>query len=280
VYGAVGSTSNYAAFVDQGTGVYAGNAPYEAKILPPWKRLEPSLYESTWKPGAKTVDPVMIKGQPGQFFFDKGLKRAFQSMRMRSFQVPGDAQIAKALSELPPGLSNFVGATPSDAAFKASLDEWRSWRDAAWSRHEQLGRGAKGQKRSQVLAQQAAAARAQNRATANKTAAQRKSAAEAEKTALRIKVERARKKIATDKVKEEKAQRRTANTAASKNAKRARASQKAIALERSAREWAITNHIRTAQMSTRKDNGIIVGIKLNYKDADGKNRQKTFGKFN
>src|SRR6478752_1757538 len=38
VYAAVGAKAPHAYFVDQGTGVFAGNGPYEAKILPPWQR--------------------------------------------------------------------------------------------------------------------------------------------------------------------------------------------------------------------------------------------------
>ena len=94
VYAAVGSTAPHAYYVDQGTGVYAGNAPYEAKILPPWQQGSPSLYERTWRPGGvgtRRVSPVMIRGQRGQGFMDAGLRAAFRSMRMRSVQVPGEA---------------------------------------------------------------------------------------------------------------------------------------------------------------------------------------------
>jgi hypothetical protein len=144
VYGAVGSTAPHAYYVDQGTGVYAGNGPYEAKVLPPWQRGSASLYEATWRPGGigtRKVSPVMIRGQRGQFFFDKGLKRAFQSMRLRSFQVPGDPTISGVLNSMPTGMLDFLGNTPADAGFRASLAEWRSWRDEVWDKGGGLGRG-------------------------------------------------------------------------------------------------------------------------------------------
>jgi hypothetical protein len=143
VYSAVGSSAPHAYYVDQGTGVFAGNGPYKAKVLPPWTRGGPSLYEHTWRPagpGGKRVEPVYIKGQKGQGFFDAGLRRAFRSMRMRSFQTPGDARITEALSSVPTGLTNFFGNTPADDAFVAQLNEWREWRDAAWNRGDSLGR--------------------------------------------------------------------------------------------------------------------------------------------
>lgn len=143
VYAAVGSTAPHAYYVDQGTGIYAGNGPYEAKVLPPWHRGDPSLYESTWRPagpGTRKVRPVMIKGQRGQGFFDKGLKRGFQSMRMRSFQVPADGKITQATNSIPTGLLGFLGNTEASPAFRASLEEWRAWRDAAFSRGDLLGK--------------------------------------------------------------------------------------------------------------------------------------------
>lgn len=144
VYSAIGSSAPHAYYVDQGTGVYAGNGAYPAKILPPWQRGEGSLYEHTWRPGGqgqRKVKPVMIKGQRGQFFFDAGLRRAFRSMRMRAAQVPGEGgpKISEALNSIPTGMTNFAGNTPADGAFIASLTEWRAWRDAAWARN-QLGR--------------------------------------------------------------------------------------------------------------------------------------------
>lgn len=155
VYSAVGSSAPYAAYVDQGTGIYGGNGPYEAKILPPWHRGSPSLYEHTWKVphsmgenmhGEREVEweevgTVTIKGQKGQHFFDKGLKRGFQSMRMRSAQLPIEGKIGPAMRGLPASLLNVLGNTPADAAFVAQLEEWRAWRDAAWRRGDILGEG-------------------------------------------------------------------------------------------------------------------------------------------
>jgi len=143
VYSAIGSSAPHAYYVDQGTGIYGGGGPYEAKVLPPWTRGGASLYEHTWRPtgpGGRKVKPVMIKGQKGQFFFDKGLQRAFQSMRMRAFQVPGDAKITNAINSMPTGMDNFAGNTVSDGAFTAQLNEWRAWRDEAWSRNDTLGK--------------------------------------------------------------------------------------------------------------------------------------------
>lgn len=173
VYAAVGSTAPHAAYVDQGTGVYAGNGPYEAKVLPPWQHGSPSLYEQTWRPGgvgSRRVAPVMIKGQRGQFFFDKGLRGAFQSMRMRSAQLPGDGgpKISEALSAIPTTLENFSGATPASPAFIGQLNEWRAWRDEAWSKREGLGRG--GGVGSRAHAQAVAASRGKPRKPKSTTA--------------------------------------------------------------------------------------------------------------
>lgn len=148
VYAAVGATAPHAYFVDQGTGIFGGNGPYEAKILPPWQPNSGSLYERSWRPGGpgtRRVAPVMIKGQKGQFFFDKGLAGAFRSMRMRSAQLPGDGgpRITDALASIPSGLENFSGSgnTSANPAFRGQLNEWRKWRDEAWSNREGLGRG-------------------------------------------------------------------------------------------------------------------------------------------
>lgn len=143
VYIAVGSTAPHAYYVDQGTGVYNGSGPYEAKVLPPWLPIF-DLYENTWRPagpGGRKVKPVMIKGQRGQFFFDKGLKRGFQSMRLRSYQVPGEgvSSMAGALASFPTGMENFLGNTVSDATFKAQLQEWRRWRDERWQSDKSFG---------------------------------------------------------------------------------------------------------------------------------------------
>jgi hypothetical protein len=144
VFGAVGSSASHAAFVDQGTGVFGGNGAYEAKILPPWRRGSPSLYEHTWRPPGSDgpVAPVMIQGQRGQFFFDAGLKQGFAAMRILSFEAPMTPQIAEAVRSLPPGILSFLdqGNTGANPAFRAQLAEWRAWRDEAFNEGRRLGR--------------------------------------------------------------------------------------------------------------------------------------------
>jgi hypothetical protein len=143
VYGAVGATAPHAYYVDQGTGIYAGGSPWKAKILPPWQYGGESLYEHTWRPGGpgfRRVAPVMIKGQRPQFFFAKGLKRAFQSMRMRSYQVPYDPKIDTVSEAVATGLPGHKGNTVNNSAFRASLQQWREWRDDAWNRGDSLNR--------------------------------------------------------------------------------------------------------------------------------------------
>lgn len=147
VYGAVGSAASYAYYVDQGTGIHNGSGPYPAKILPPWEHGAPSLYEATWRPGGpgtRRVQPVMIKGQKGQQFFDKGLRNAFRSMRMRSAQVPGEGgpKITDALRSMPTGLEGAIlgPGRQQSPAFIGQLNEWRKWRDEAWAEGKSLGR--------------------------------------------------------------------------------------------------------------------------------------------
>lgn len=145
IYSAVGAAAPHAYYVDQGTGIFAGNGPYVAKVLPPWQRGEGSLYEHTWSPagpGGRTVVPVLIKGQKGQFFLDAAIKAGFRSMRLRSAQLPGEGAgaVSKAINSAPSGLENFLGNTPNDGAFRASRNEWRKWRDDAFNAGEGLGR--------------------------------------------------------------------------------------------------------------------------------------------
>lgn len=145
VYAAIGSSAPHAYYVDQGTGIFGGGGPYRAKILPPYAWGSPSLYEHTWRPGgvgSVRVKPVWIKGQPGQGFFDKGLSRGFRSMRMRAFKVPGEGgpKISAALNSIPTGMENFAGNTPVSGSFLANLERWRTWRDAAWVQHRELGK--------------------------------------------------------------------------------------------------------------------------------------------
>lgn len=141
VYAAVGSSAPHAAYVDQGTGVFNGGSPWKAKILPPYAEGSPSLYEYTWHPpGQQARHTVMIKGQKGQFFFDAGLKRGFQQMRMRSYQRPGvDPRMGDILRTWPRELENFAGNTQWSFAFDVQLRQWREWRDEAFNRGAVLG---------------------------------------------------------------------------------------------------------------------------------------------
>lgn len=158
LYASVGSTAPYALYVERGTGIFGGRGPYEAKILPPWQRQSPSLYEHTWQVPAgssrdnygnswtdwQQVGTVMIKGQKPQKFMEKGLNRAFEFMMRSSAQTVsrGTPKIGKALASWPADLSDFrPGNTPANGAFIAQLQEWREWRDEAFSAGRVLGRG-------------------------------------------------------------------------------------------------------------------------------------------
>ncbi|MBC7630406.1 hypothetical protein [Aeromicrobium sp.] len=144
IYTAVGSSSKYSAFVDQGTGIYAGNSPWEATILPPGAVGSPSLYEHTWIPSPKSgkrVGTVIIKGQHPQYFFSRGLTAGLRSVHIATATMPGTS-LAGAVDTFPEELASHVtAATEPEIAFLASLTEWRRWRDEAWSRHDPLGHG-------------------------------------------------------------------------------------------------------------------------------------------
>jgi hypothetical protein len=157
VFMGIGSRSPHALYVDQGTGIHGGRGPYQAKILPPWHRGSPSLYEASWK--VPTVSwgnsgniavmwrkqgTVTIKGQKGQFFMDKAIKQAFRTMNTRSVLVPGQIRTGEASGSTPTGLEGFSGATPWSFAFDTQLREWRAWRDDAWNRNRKLGGGPDG----------------------------------------------------------------------------------------------------------------------------------------
>ena len=131
-YLSTGSTVPYALYVDQGTGIYGGNGPYEATLLPPFEYGEGSLFEkSPWMP------KVMIKGQKGQEFFEKGLEDAFRSMLRRSYQVPGEgvSQMKSALRGFPENLFG-SGATNEGTSpgFEARRRMWREWKREAYDR--------------------------------------------------------------------------------------------------------------------------------------------------
>lgn len=141
---AVGSRSHYSVYTDQGTGVHGGNGPYRARILPPWQYGSASLYESTWRPagqGAKPVAPVMIKGQRGQHYFEKGIIRGARASRLQTYRKNENLRMATtavyAKSVLPaPSASAAMGS-----AFRSQLEQWREWRDDAWMKQTGLGRG-------------------------------------------------------------------------------------------------------------------------------------------
>lgn len=142
---AVGSSSDHALYVNDGTGIYAGRSPYRAKILPPWHRGEPSLYEHTWRPGGRArVRDVWIRGQKGQHFFERGLERAFQAMMMRSYQLPEDPKPSSAAQLMATQkLEGFLGGFKASSAFQGELEQWRAWRDRRWGAGGTLGPGAR-----------------------------------------------------------------------------------------------------------------------------------------
>lgn len=144
----VGSTALHARYVDQGTGVHGPTGrPYEAKILPPWRRGEPSLYEYSWKAGsyrdkkgnrvgAKPIGTVTVKGQRGQHFFEKGLRDGFKKSRLDTVNSFGDP-LHRTLRNQPferSSIADFNGSTTSanHPGFVEQLNEWRSWRREAW----------------------------------------------------------------------------------------------------------------------------------------------------
>lgn len=133
LYAAVGSYSEYALYVDQGTGIFGGNGQYEAKVLPPYSKSNPmSFYEK--KPGSKAR--VFIKGQRGQHFFEKGLASAFRSMHLRSIRLPGEGvgavrQAATSFPENLFGAGNTPG--PGDTTFVDRLEQWRQWKADAYA---------------------------------------------------------------------------------------------------------------------------------------------------
>jgi hypothetical protein len=277
VYAAVGSSSPHAYYVDQGTGIYNGSGPYQAKILPPWTPGDSSLYEHTWRPGggkgSQQVKPVMIKGQKGQGFLDKGLKRAFQSMRMRSFQVPADPRISQAMDAFPAGLENFFGNTPANPAFMKSLQQWRAWRDAAWARSQKLNRSpynsraaleasiretaAAGVRRQ--LAKQAAMSKAQRDLAAIKAAADRRAKAQKKKLL-------AEKKAREEGRKQREEQRRITRLNTAK-----------LLATAAARKLANGNYTKVFIRPVKNKYGTeLVGYDVHYTDASGETHVKQF----
>jgi hypothetical protein len=140
-HSAVGSTANYSLFVDQGT------KSFMAKILPPWTRNSPSLYEHTWKvpdEGGgqyREIGRIRVSGQKAQMYMSRGLQAGLASMRLATRKDYGSPAVAYADQVFPDSIANFIGATPADAAFMASLTQWRAWRDEAWKSGRVLGLG-------------------------------------------------------------------------------------------------------------------------------------------
>lgn len=141
-YTAVGSRSGHATFVDQGTGIHAGRAPFDIKVLPPWHVGSPSLYEASWRPGPgkRPLGTMKNPGQEGQFFMDKALVTGLTRGGIRT--VKGDSQsLVKTM--FPETLFTTLLGLPEGPAvspgFIADLNMWRSWRDAAWAKHLPLG---------------------------------------------------------------------------------------------------------------------------------------------
>jgi hypothetical protein len=132
-YLATGSSSPYALYPDQGTGIHAGHSPYEVKLLPPKVAETPGLYESYLRKGR----PLIINGQEAQHYFDKGLTTAFMKMLHRAPQkkIEGVSQMKAALIAFPETLVAQVAAnTGADPAFTARRALWREWRDKSFGK--------------------------------------------------------------------------------------------------------------------------------------------------
>lgn len=139
VHQGVGSTAAHAIYVEMGTGIYAGNSPYPAKLLPPWTQGGPDLYESHWRPyGGKRLKQVMIKGQRGQGFLQKGQARAFASAGLVLRPSMGGEKVQRAMAAGEIVLTGIEGDNPNRGLFAAQREEWRRWRDAAWADARQV----------------------------------------------------------------------------------------------------------------------------------------------
>lgn len=136
IRGGITSLAPYAHFVDQGTGIYGTGGPYRAKILPPWSEGSGSLYEHTWNPGGHgAVAPVMIQGQRGQKFMDAALKAGMQSMRLRSYQKPGEGASPRGISE---GIADTIAGFNGSSGRPPALETWREWRDDHYGKKDRL----------------------------------------------------------------------------------------------------------------------------------------------
>lgn len=130
VTSAVGSTVDYALFVDQGT---AGQA---AKFLPPWKAGGyPYLFEASWrpKPWSRPVGPIHVKGQEARHFFDRGVRDGMHAVGLSSRPGAGDAVDATVNMILPKISLGFESSYS-----KAMFDEYRrTWRDERAAMHKE-----------------------------------------------------------------------------------------------------------------------------------------------
>lgn len=145
VHSAVGVKASHGLFVERGTGMYNldnPTGPYEAKILPPWMRQSPSLYESTWAPGGNPVRKFMIKGQKPQQYLERGLEAGMMSMLRRYYQLPDLGGAIAAISDaFPTSLVDEVTGGLNKAMFMNNLREWRDWRDRAFGKGTAFGMG-------------------------------------------------------------------------------------------------------------------------------------------
>lgn len=259
---AVGSTAPYSTFVDQGTGIYnpQGGGPYPAKVLPPWREGEGSLYEATWTPGKKQVAPVMIRGQRGQGFMEEGLNRAFTFMMRRAAQVVTEPRVGQAMAFFPENLAlRGAGNTPNDAAFRANMEQWRSWRDEAFWRGDQLGKGqTKGRTRKGFQEARDAYRQAQSDLAASRAAAQRR----ARQQAAALRDEERRKQEGRERRAREarKAREREARTEAVRFAR----NQRRLGSRVTGGSWVLNA------------DGTYAGFKVTYITMDGDSRTKVF----
>lgn len=129
LYSAVGSTSSYALFVNDGTGVRGmhGGSAYEAKLLPPWSTGSPTLFlRDAW---GKSSAPLKIKGQSPQLYFERGLTVAWRKMRLAPNLSPigGAKGLMSGIDQYTPAVSD---GTVGSSGTPAALPQWKAWRDA------------------------------------------------------------------------------------------------------------------------------------------------------
>lgn len=159
VVGAMGNVLNYALFVDQGTGVFGGKGAYPAKILPPWLARGYEYYERHWRyDGKRTLPTIMIKGQQGQHFMQKGMVTA--ALRMGVLVHPGTVPTppaARAMA-LKWSRTGFVWSF----AFDTQQRIWRAERDAAWSARRRNRTGDSAVRRQRRIREESQAIRKRN----------------------------------------------------------------------------------------------------------------------